>query len=57
MVPSETWLQSSVTDNTIHVDGYNVYRTDRTNKGGGAAFYVRTALNCTVIESISEPVF
>lgn len=57
MVPSETWLKSSVTDNTIHVDGYNVYRTDRTNKGGGAAFYVRTALNCTVIESISEPVF
>lgn len=39
----------------IHIDGYNIYRTDRANKGGGVAIYAKVTLNCSCVESISKP--
>ena len=35
MVLSETWLKKSVLDESISIEGYKVYRTDRVGKGGG----------------------
>lgn len=41
IVLSETWLNKSITDNDISINGYNVYRTDRPKRDGGVAIYVK----------------
>lgn len=37
---SETWLDHTVTDAEIHLDGYNVIRRDRDRQGGGVCLYI-----------------
>lgn len=54
IVLSETWLKPSVTNNMIHIEGYNLFRTDHVNKGGGVAIYAKRSLNCCV-ETIKKP--
>lgn len=39
LVISETWLNRTVSDKTIGIDGYTVYRADRPKRGGGVAVY------------------
>ena len=55
MCLTETWLKPSMTDSELHLDGYNLIRNDRTEKGGGgtAIYYnsmlmarQRTDINC-----------
>ena len=41
---NETWLDSSVSDNEINIDGFTVFRKDRTRHGGGVAVFVRREL-------------
>lgn len=39
---SETWLHDKIENEIIEIDGYMLFRKDRTNKrGGGVAIYVR----------------
>ena len=57
MVLPETWLKQSITNNMIHIDGYNVFSADRVNKGGGVAIYTKTSLNVSSVESITKPKF
>ena len=38
---SETWLDKSVTDAEIAIDGYSVLRNDRNRQGGGVCVYIR----------------
>lgn len=35
MAFSETWLKKSVTNDMVKIEGYNVFRTDRTKKEEG----------------------
>lgn len=42
MVLSETWLNESIANSMINIDGYNVFRSDRTKKGGGVAIYIKS---------------
>ncbi len=35
IVISETWLNKTVSDKAIGIDGYTVYRADRPKRGGG----------------------
>ncbi len=53
LVLSETWLKKSITDKDIANKGYNVFRCDRSRKGGGIAIYVKHNLHTTVISSVS----
>ena len=55
MCLTETWLKPRMTDSELHLDGYNLIRNDRTEKGGGgtAIYYnsklmvhQRTDINC-----------
>ena len=40
----ETWLRSDVTDIELQINGYHLYRCDRTSRrGGGVAIYARMA--------------
>lgn len=35
---NETRLDSTISDELVSVDGYDILRADRTRKGGGSAF-------------------
>lgn len=54
MVLSETWLKSTITDNMIAIDGYNIFRADRSGKGGGVAIYVKSKFLSSVTLSVSR---
>ena len=59
---SETWLNSTWSDNALHIDGYNIIRRDRddSQRGGGTAIYYsmnfmarqRPDLSITDIETV-----
>ena len=51
-VLSETWLKFSITNNSINIEGYSVFRIDRVNKGGGV--YAKSSLNCSCVESVTK---
>ena len=61
---SETKIDDSFTDALFSVDNYHLWRADRTDRGGGAAAYLRTDIagdrkkdyECKHIESISVEV-
>ena len=38
---SESWLDSSVTDNEITLPGYGVLRNDRNRQGGGVCIFYK----------------
>ena len=45
----ESWLNDTVLDSEIAIEGYQVYRKDRSNSiGGGVCVYVKNEYACTV---------
>ena len=55
LVYSEAWWKKSVSDSSIHITGYNLFRSDRPSKGGGVAIYIKTRFNCRVTQSFIRP--
>ena len=52
---SEIWLNTSVTNCEVSIDGYKLYRQDRLRKrGGGVCAYVRKNITVTVLKDISN---
>ena len=41
---SETWLNDTVTDQEVRVEGYSVIRKDRDRQGGGVCLYINEDL-------------
>ena len=39
---NETRLDSTITDNLVHIDGYSIIRKDRNRNGGGVCIYLRS---------------
>lgn len=52
-VISESWLKRTVDNSAVSVPGYNIFRQDRSTKGGGVAIYCKDSLQCSVILSKS----
>ena len=51
---SETWFNTTVTNASIHIEGYNIYRLDRLKKsGGGVCAYVKSNLKTKVLKDLS----
>lgn len=48
---SETWLDETINNRMIAIEGYKIYRHDRNRHGGGICVYARNELSCRVIES------
>ena len=46
---SETWLDSSITNNEIRLTGYNLFRFNRNHSGGGVAVYCSDRLLCSLL--------
>lgn len=43
---NETWLNSTIDDCEVNIDGYEILRKDRNDRrGGGVAIYVRNSIN------------
>ena len=57
MCLSETWLNSTWSDNELHIDGYNVKRRDRddSQRGGGTAIYYSTKFMARQLSDLSIP--
>ena len=49
LIISETWLTKSITDESINIAGYNVFRTDRPKKGGGVAIFVKSRFRASIV--------
>ena len=45
MALNETRLDSTIPDNMVNIDGYDVVRKDRTRNGGGVCIYLRSSIN------------
>ena len=52
---SESWLRKATNNSEISIPYYNIFRQDRTAKGGGVAIYCRDSLQSSVILSRSMP--
>ena len=54
----ETKIDRSFPNTHFHVDGYNLFRCDRTKGGGGIAVYIRTLSghypSCSICKSARE---
>ena len=42
---NETRLDSSISDNLVSIEGYNILRSDRIRNGGGVCMYIRCHVN------------
>jgi hypothetical protein len=51
----ETWLDDSVPDSLIHIDGFTVYRKDRDLHGGGVAVYIADFYDCMPLSDNEVP--
>ena len=51
---SETWFDTTVTNASVHIEGYNIYRLDRLKKsGGGVCAYIKSNLKTKVLKDLS----
>lgn len=48
---TETWLDSSIDNRLISIDGFKILRHDRNRHGGGICVYVRKDLTCRIIRT------
>lgn len=55
LVLTESWLKKSDSDSSIALDQYNVFRIDRTGRGGGVVMYVKSCFSVTVLNAITVP--
>ena len=51
---SETWLDESVTDTEIKIDGYNTVRRDRVTHAGGVCIYIRDKIGYNVRKDLQN---
>jgi exonuclease III len=52
---SETWLNTTITNAEIDIEGYTLYRQDRLNKrGGGVCAYIRNEIKVSKLNEISS---
>lgn len=53
---AETWFKSYVSNRTVSIPGYKIYRSDRVNmRGGGVALYISDSYKSRIIHKVSEP--
>ena len=55
LVITETWLRKSVLNTDVNLSGYNLFRQDRSSKGGGVSIFTKDHLQCSVVSTKSVP--
>ena len=52
---SETWFNTSVSNASVHLDGYKIFRLDRLHKkGGGVCAYVKSGLKTKILKDLTR---
>ena len=51
---SETWLDETVTDGEVNMDGYSTIRRDRNRHGGGVLLYVKDGISYNTRPDLQE---
>ena len=47
---TETWLSSTVPDEPININGYQIFRRDRVGwQHGGVCLYVKSSIKCSIL--------
>lgn len=49
---TETWLSQNITNNAITLNGYNLFRRDRSTAGGGVGVYLKNHIKAKVIDEL-----
>jgi hypothetical protein len=57
MALSETWLDDSIANERLKIDGYEMERNDRNRQGGGVAFYVRNDIGYKLCHDLGSDLF
>ena len=52
---TETWLDDSITNAEIAIEGYSIQRNDRNTIGGGVCLYIRNNLSFNRREDLHDP--
>ena len=52
---SETWMDDSITNGEIRIDGYNIVRKDRDRHGGGVCLYIKDNLPYNPRKDLDKP--
>ncbi len=54
---TETWLNEHVPDELVNINGYQLFRRDRTKRPhGGVCLYVKTSIQCMVLSDFHNAV-
>nr|CAI5829862.1 unnamed protein product [Callosobruchus analis] len=53
---TETWLNRSISNNQLKINGYNLYRKDRETRGGGVCIYVKETYATHVIDGLDDAI-
>ena len=51
---TETWLVPSMVSSFIQIDGYEVFRKDRGQRGGGACFFVKDEYETRIMNTFGD---
>ena len=55
---TETWAFEEIQDSELHLDGYNMFRQDRTDtkngRGGGVLLYMNERIKSTIVDDYAE---
>ncbi|XP_022780073.1 uncharacterized protein LOC111321455 [Stylophora pistillata] len=55
---TETWLRSSIHDNVVALEGFNIMRRDRIeSEHGGVCMYIKDTIDFTALAELQEPSF
>ena len=53
---TETWLSSTVPDEPININGYQIFRRDRVGwQHGGVCLYVKSSIKCSILADYYHP--
>ena len=48
-------LHKDIDNQTVYIQGYNIYRSDRASRGGGVAVYVKSTYAAAILSAVSIP--
>ena len=49
---NETWLNASISDGEVSIDGFDMFRNDRDVRRGGVALYVKQSLKPEIVTNL-----
>ena len=55
MCITETWLTDEISDSYVSQANFSLFRKDRATRGGGTAMYVKSSIQCKILDILQPP--